>query len=110
MNRLVSSFNTFLLALFGQIFALAAVEGFGGLHIDPFGSRKALFFVTLGLSVGAAILRWSMLGPRTPPATVAEPSPRFDTPKPSAVRDVDLTRLAQQAAAMHSASAAPQRA
>jgi hypothetical protein len=73
MDRFFSALITFFLVLFGQIFALAASEGFGHLHIDPFGSRNALFFVALGLSFSAAILRWRMLGARTKSVLRAEP-------------------------------------
>ncbi len=65
MNRFFAALKTFFLLLFGQTLALALAESFGGFHIDPFGSRKALFFVTLGLSAGAAILRWTSFRPRT---------------------------------------------
>ncbi|HXC53090.1 MAG TPA: DUF1963 domain-containing protein [Candidatus Limnocylindrales bacterium] len=68
MNRFLAALNAFFLLLFGQTIALAVAEGFGGLHIDPFGSRKALFFVTLAVSVAGAILRWTRFRERTAPA------------------------------------------
>ncbi len=82
MNRFLATLNTFFLLLFGQTIALAVTEGFGGVHIDPFGSRKALFFVTLGVSVGGAILRWSRFRERT--ATPGAASRPGATPSPGA--------------------------
>src|SRR5690349_12713765 len=84
MQRLVSAFSTFLAVLFAQIFALAAAEGFGGMHIDPFHSRTALFYVSLGLSVAAAVTRFILAGKSAPsaesarrmsPASSAGPAP-----------------------------------
>jgi hypothetical protein len=57
LSALGSAFFAFLI----QVFMLAAAEGFGGLHIRPFGSRTPLLIMMLAVSLGAAVLRWRKL-------------------------------------------------
>ena len=88
--RFFSALGTAFWVFLGQIFALAIAEGFGGLHIDPFGSRTALFYCTLAVSFAAGFFRFKHSSP---------PTPRLNKP-PLAPRAVaPLDRLAKARAA-----------
>ena len=66
--KILSALGTAFWVFLAQIFALAIAEGFGGLRINPFGSRTALLYLMLAVSLGAAVLRWRKLKALEPPS------------------------------------------
>jgi hypothetical protein len=66
IERLTSAFGMLLLAFFAQTVLLAVVETYGGIHLEPFGSRNTLFAMTVALSVLAAVARFVLSAPAEP--------------------------------------------
>jgi hypothetical protein len=63
VERLTGAFGMLLLAFFAQTVLLAVVESYGGIKLEPFGSRDALFGLTATLSVLAAVARFVLSAP-----------------------------------------------